>query len=542
MRLPCTFLFVLVALLGNAQSPTSDYLFTLEQNNVRATLDPRGTIGYGSANPPEYTVPADGNAIPMAGAFLWLAGKTSGGEVTGLAADWYWSENELSIGPYNVKADSYSETELELLNIPYNRVWCVTKSEIDDHREHFSEATYIMPEAIANWPGNGDTAQGFAQQIAPYVDVNNNQKYEPTSGDYPLINGDAAAFAIYHNKANDPEADYATLDCEVQVMMYAFQNGIADAIDNTVFVNYTVSNKSNTTIDTLFAGLFVDFCLGDAFDDYTGSDSTQNVFYVYNADSVDGPGFNPYPNLPAFGCKALSHPLYAYTNYSNDFSPLGFPTGLEEKYIVMTGKYKDGMPMTPDGDGYDPDDTNYTRYKFHDFPEITDGWSELSEGNTGSYRRGAGSIRELHFEPGGEICMTFALIFADAAIPYSTTASVSTLLMYADAMESLWPALVEQPCLNTFALEVTNVSHSNAVVYPNPTSGILFLQTSTATGEAHLIRIINAPGETVYAQEYSPTEGNGLMQIDLNQLPAGYYTLLDITEGKATSMTLIIQY
>lgn len=541
MKSLCTSICMLIFLSGFSQSPTSAYLFTLEQNNVRATLDPTGSIGYGTANPPEFTVPADGNSIPMAGAFLWLTGKQSDGKITGLTADWYLSEHELSIGPYNDKADTYSAIQLELLNIPYNRVWCVTQSEIDYHRDHYNDATYIAPEAIANWPGNGDTAQGFAQQIAPYEDVNNNQVYEPALGDYPLINGDAAALAIYHNTANDPDADYPTMDCEVQVLLYAFQNGIHNAIDNTVFVNYTIRNKGNTTIDTLLAGLFVDFCLGDAFDDFTGSDSTQNLFYVYNADSLDGPGFNPYSTLPAFGGKVLSHPLYAYTNYTNDFSPLGFPTSLEQKYLAMSGMYIDSTLMTADGDGYNPGATNFTKYKFHDFPEINSGWSELAEGNTGNYRRGAGSIIETDFGPGSKICLSFALIFADAEISYSNTASISTLLMYADAMESLWPTLVEQPCLTTITDVVTSDNMHSISVYPNPTSGILFVQTGASDAGSHTIQIINSLGKTVYNREYTGIGGSNAIQIDLNTLPAGYYTLFDITEETTDVLTLIIQ-
>ena len=58
--------------------------------------------------------------------------------------------------------------------------------------------THLIPHQIREWPGKGNpflfaqaqnispkTAQSLLQELAPFVDVNNNGIYEPAQGDYP---------------------------------------------------------------------------------------------------------------------------------------------------------------------------------------------------------------------------------------------------------------------------------------------------------------------------------------------------------------------
>ena len=173
-----------------------------------------------------------------------MGGKDELGVARTLTPDWYDDKTESRFGPFNYDYYDLTEIEYDLLYAPYNRVWLVSKADILYHQLHFNDDDYIMPEAILNWPGNGDIDNGFSAQLAPFIDVNNNLIYEPNLGDYPLIKGDAAIFAMYHDNIlyeTDAEVNLNT-NIEVHVLMYAFEAAPTDYLGNTLFVDYTIFN------------------------------------------------------------------------------------------------------------------------------------------------------------------------------------------------------------------------------------------------------------------------------------------------------------
>ena len=84
----------------------------------------------------------------------------------------------------------------------WDRQWKLTKSEIVNHTINFSNPDYVMPEAIFSWPAHGDITKGQSSNLAPYIDIDNNNIYEPHNGDYPCIKGDEAIFMIRNDVGN----------------------------------------------------------------------------------------------------------------------------------------------------------------------------------------------------------------------------------------------------------------------------------------------------------------------------------------------------
>ena len=78
----------------------------------------------------------------------------------------------------------------------------LTKSEIDNHITNYSDPNYQVPEAIISWPAHGDIALGQNYNLAPYIDVNDNNIYDPYNGDYPCIKGDEAIYMIRNDVGN----------------------------------------------------------------------------------------------------------------------------------------------------------------------------------------------------------------------------------------------------------------------------------------------------------------------------------------------------
>lgn len=512
------------------QNTSGAYSYTLDVNNITITLDPDGSIAYGLYNPPLCNAPSSGHLSPLYGAWFWLTGVTSDHELRSCTPDWSNAATSLHRGPYNADADQLPATASELMYIPYTRVWKVSASDIETHIARYSDPSYTMPEAILYWPGNGDTALGFPEQIAPFGDVNSNAVYEPHLGDHPLIKGDAAIYGIYHDRSTLTTPEFAAMDLEVHVMLYAFNSPDIEAMHNTIFADFTVFNRGSFTYDTLMAGLFADYALGAYDDDFCGSDSTMNLIYTYNADPTDGPSPAAYSSLPAFGVQTLSHNMFAHRALFNNNDPLGYPSTTLEFHRALLGLFTDGMPMTAEHSGYNPGASNFTKYLFHDHPADTTGWNEVMAGNEGSDRRAVASIQESNFRPGDRKCFTYALTFADADIPFHTTASVDLLRTYANTIPLIWRDAQLDSCLQSTQYQIPTTSTEKSFgIYPNPSNGIFTLQTEAEVGTILQVSLWNSLGQHIHSTELTNASDNEQHTLNYqNTLPGIYYLLCHI--------------
>ncbi len=548
MRLPIFYVVLLLIVVNKLSGQNSDrisaYDYILDINNIEVSLDPSGAIGYGEANPPMFHVPAGSTTSPLYGAWFWLAGKDQEGVVRAFAPSWSNLEEETHFGPYNSNAALYTPEVYALKYIPYNRVWKVTKQEIETHKLQYANAGYIIPDAILNWPGNGNVADGFSEQIAPYVDVNNNFIYEPLSGDYPLIKGDAAIFAMYHdNTFYEAEmSQNKNLNFEVHVLIYAFEASENTYLDNSLFVNYTIINKGDFVIDSLYGGAFADLNIGYYSDDYCGSDSSLNLFFGYNGDLTDGPGIDVYTTLPAFGCVTLSHPLNAFMYFNNDFSPMGFPDIAEHYLYALQGKFGDGMRVTSGGDGYSAVSTDYTNYMYGGDVHDMTAWSEIYTGNTPSDRRGAGSFYLGAFGPGASTCVTVGYVYADAEIPESLTASIDLLKMQSNQLKTFFELNDSSSCLERtyIPLDINEAATENYFrIFPNPAEGELTISCNGITKPFISVTLFNATGQLIIKQQLTVTAGSNDFHLDTKQLNTGAY-FIKIADGDITTVKTVI--
>jgi hypothetical protein len=155
---------------------------------------------------------------------------------------------------------------------------------------------------------------------APYFDANGNGVYDPTPNpvdslrDIPGVPG--ADQTIWY-VANDQEVGVTQglygsfpMGIEMQATMWAYaQTG---ALGSMFFRRYTIINKSDVlgnprTFDSMYVSMWSDVDLGNATDDFAGSDTTLSLMYVYNAIAND-PTYNPLPP-PAVGFDFFQGPL-----------------------------------------------------------------------------------------------------------------------------------------------------------------------------------------------------------------------------------------
>ncbi len=138
----------------------------------------------------------------------------------------------------------------------YRRVWKLTAEEIQNHRAHYNEAGYQLPEVIENWPAHGNTGNGEPAAMAPYIDTNNNGSYDPAQGDYPAIKGDAGIFLILNSaRESSYTSDSLNIRTDLYLSLYT-KNG-----SHSVYMDMQLRNREQETLEELEASvaLFSDF-------------------------------------------------------------------------------------------------------------------------------------------------------------------------------------------------------------------------------------------------------------------------------------------
>jgi len=317
----------------------------------------------------------------------------------------------------------------------------------------------LIPESIKSWPALGNeffsSIMGFdlpnaPQGLAPFWDGNGNNIYDPQFGDYPILTirgctqpeyADEMSFWIFNDLGNEQtESGGEAIGMEIQAMAFAFESN--DELNDMTYYRYKLVNRaSETTSDTYF-GIWTDPDLGCGEDDYVGCDTTRSLMYVYNQDEIDGStgddcsGFVPTykDKVPYFGIDYFRGPLapkvidengdlicpdpgspfdtiielgmanFIYTlqpGESGD-SRMAFPTTELEYYHYLSGRWRNGDPLTIGGFGIDG--TEKTNFAFHDEPN-EEGWSmcqeDLTIGNitaiqsTGPFLLNPGQVNEL---------------------------------------------------------------------------------------------------------------------------------------------------
>lgn len=475
----------------------------------------------------------------------------------------FWMGGMDQLGGLHVAAQTYRQLGADFFAGPiatdyasaaytdrYNRVWVVNKATIDEHIANWNTAGYVVPASIADWPGNGNVANGEAQILAPFFDRDANMMYEPEKGDYPIIRGDEAVFILVNDAAEThTETDGDQLGFELHIMAYAYKTAADPVMDYTTFLNIKLINRSVNTYNNFYFGFFADPDLGDYNDDYVGSDSTLASFFAYNGDGADD-GFNGYgSHPPAMGFTFLNHPMHMFKYYQNDFSNVGNPLTAEDHYNYLQGKWIDGSFQTYGGNGYGgavPEN-----YMFPGHPLDTTAWSMLSEELIPKDMRGIGSIRPISFNSGDTACVDIALTatFGPEVLTYGGITcyipafnAVEILKQHIADVRTWYDANVDACAIRYEAGdEVMTVEQellTGARVFPNPASGSLRVEAIDGKTIA-TIQLIQVNGQVV--QTLQPGSAS-ISIIPVEQLPAGLYQVTILfADGTHAAESIVIQ-
>lgn len=498
-------LLVLTAFSIAAQAQTS---YQIEANSVRAYVADNGIFFNDQADfASGYEVPiGSGNHTAYTMSF-WSSGSDIDG-ILHTACNVYGGTGDYDLFAGPIANDYNSTYYTSTFGVA---IWKISLGEINSHIANYGNIGYVVPNNIQQWPGNGNTAEGVAAQLAPYVDLNQNGIYEPALGDYPYIQGDQAVYVIMNDAAdNHTQSGGESANLEIHAMFYQYAQ--AGDLNQTTFLNVKVFNRGTQTLNNYKFGLFMDTDLGGYSDDFIGSDSARGLAYTYNGDNFDsGGGGQPgyLDNPPAFGVKMLNDLPGTVMYYNNDMSTMGNPTTTGHYDYLMSGNWLDGSPLT--------DGITVKKFAFDGDPDLGTGWTESNAGNPPGDRRILMASTPSTLVPGDKFCYDFAFVYNDDAGDHLQ--NVTELKITADAIQTYYDNNVV-PCNETYAGK-SEKNSLNFSVYPNPSTGSITIQG----GAFESYRILNFSGQIVSAE----TALNQNQTIELNLAPGSY--VLELSAG-----------
>jgi hypothetical protein len=456
-------LLLFLPLTAFSQSVTSFFNFSNNQSGGNVTNG-----GYLFYNPADGSTSyhvndidyEDNNPSPLFISSI-LSMSTVDGVLQGVGQT--YGGEELAPGPI---ANNY--TLQSYMNKYVYYIHTISDSLIQEHIANWESPSYTIPFEILEWPCNGDLSNGEAEILAPFKDLNENHIYEPEQGEYPLIRGDFASYVIMndvwceHSSSQLPQAKQ-----EIHMMVYQYKESdvmLTPALAQTTFVSFKVYNRSSVPYENYQFGLFNDYDLGGPLDDYTGTDTSLSLSYIYNADNYDDSiiGANGYyENPPAFGCMELNNLMSS--NVLHD----ALNDGVELNYNLK-GYKSNGEPFI-DSEG------NSTKFAYND--EITNN-SEMDLMNPPGDRKVVIGTPSTSLLPNQYICRDFAFVYArDTSL--SNTENLELLKTNALSIKNFYDAQ-DFNCNPMSSAEIESINEiDKIIVFPNPANDKLTILTES---------------------------------------------------------------
>ena len=531
-------LTALICVMGFAQN--GDYL---DVNNVRAYINPDGTL-FNKDDKAAFEVPKKTPYDSLRAKHsifshqTWISGLDSVTNYLHASASsdiWFTQpdSNDFNFGPI---ASNYTNSTYRNR---YNRVWKVSQTEIADHIAKVGSIGYTIPDAILHWPAHGATTNGECLNLANFVDVNFDNIYTPSLGDYPSIRGDECLLLIFNDEGHkQTHSGRDAMKLEIHALVYAYNTG-SNPIDNTIFVNYRVINRSWNTYKNVRFGAYTDMDLGCFSNDYIGCDSTNNFFYAYNGEPDDGLACGGYgTRLPIQSCIFLNQSMDNYVYYNNDFSLIGNPENDTHFDNYLNSKWKDGVPITYGGNGRGG--ASPTNYMYPSDPSDPLGWSECEQNNTPADRRGLGSTNINRLEPQASFCVDLAFMFDSA---YAFCSSISGYVTMVNQVQTFYASqnnsCATPVCGNLLSVNNAESMPLNFQCFPNPTSeGVLYINLNNEVSLGKL-SIFDISGKMILQQDIPKLSGENY-KIDVSSLSAGTYLIQVSNDGRLGSQKVVV--
>lgn len=411
----------------------------LDINNVRALLFNGGDMWWdrGGTGNSRYEIPkvepGEKSVHSLFAGALWFGGVDDN-NILKTAGQTY---RQFANGTFG--ANDFWPGPLDTVNATIDADECLKwDKHFEVKREDIMAAQQGGPLSLSilSWPAHGDVSKNQAWSLAPFIDKDGDNFYEPGEGEHPYLDAcpgktvipDQMIWWIYNDKGN-VHTKYPggePIGLEVHAMAFAFKT--ANDINNMTFYKYKIFNRGSSPLRDTYFAQWVDADLGNAGDDYVGCDVDRSLGYVYNGDGDDedgtGTGYGLIP--PAVGIDFFRGPKDSAGNeiplskfmYFTNAAPDGQddPEDATEMYRYLRGIWANGIPLTYGGTGYNPASTDYADYAL---PGTTDPngrpeWSETAANNPAGDRRLVQSAGPFVLQPGAVNEVIVGVVWARA--------------------------------------------------------------------------------------------------------------------------------
>jgi hypothetical protein len=554
---PAAVIFIIVCAIVStswAQMPFNEY-DSIDINNINARILVHGDMfwdpvtGVSACEFPK----GSGKHINFAST-LWMSGYDGAGQLHIAAQTYRQDGNDYWPGPIDLTGTiSYTASH------NWSKIWKVERADIQYFLSLTTHTIINTSHAILTWPGKGNSyAEGnsgaplsLTNDMAPFIDLNSNGIYEPLLGEYPDIKGDEALWWIFNdNGPAHTQTSGLPLGVEIHAMAFAYKRNTL--IDNVIYFDYTVHNRSANNYSNFRLGLFDDVDLGYAFDDYIGFDSTWRMGICYNGINSDG-GSGGHPvnsygtHIPTVGITmivlpgdagATYVPTGSYVYYNNDFSIIGNPAIDSQFDHYLRARIRDGQHFSYDFAGPGVPSKGYgtgplCNYVYTGDPSVPTEWSECICDNVPSDRRFIITSNDFTLNAGSSQHIVMALVTTN---PDSSNgcpgARFDSIKVVADtAWKDYYNPLPPLPA------GIDNANTQNiANIFPNPAHDQLFIETSTANSNDATVVIYNTLGQTM---DVPALQKGNQQSIDISRLPPGLYYAIYRTGEAQTPLKFV---
>lgn len=307
---------------------------------------------------------------------IWMMGVDSGKTFGSMSVN--SSSEELWPGPI--------DTITGLPKDPYewNEIWSVSAAEVEFHKAHYRESGYQPIESISTWPASHNETNVSAV-LAPFIDWNTDGKYDPKDGDYPNLPGVENTYFI----ANDGAGEHLTsgtqkLGVELQGFFYTKSD---EYLQQVVYLDVFAVNRSDRNYVPFYFANYIDLELGNANDNYCGTELIRNMVFGINGDDNDEGSEGYGTSLPAAGALSLSHPMFASIAFQKGDTVRDFAKNSGEYRNVMEGKWRNGDDKIRKGNGTGTGMATTFMYSGNSEPDFpTANWTDSSSGDQAGQR------------------------------------------------------------------------------------------------------------------------------------------------------------
>ncbi len=291
-------------------------------------------------------------------------------------------------------------------------IWIGAKIAEQVHTSAMAYRSQFAPGNIVNGQQANPDNERFHVYKIQIGDDNSNPDYANWPADLgapvhpdgsPKHMGDQTLFVVCNDldslTRNNTYYDSQPLGAEVQQTFWGWNS--KEDLENAVFLQAKLINKSNSLWEDAYFGIWVDADVGYYGNDLVGIDTVRNMGFGYNGESSDK-SFSDSPP-PAVGFKILkgvfySQPVQSFSYYGPNLLPsevYGEPYNGVEFYNYLQG-------LTKNGEHYiNPQTGQETSFPLAGDPESQSGWVDSQPADrrfllsTGPFNLAPGESKEI---------------------------------------------------------------------------------------------------------------------------------------------------